>query len=161
MRRLSLAAAGVVMLTASGCMGLSTSEESTIYGAGAGTAAGAGIGYAVGGPDGWWLGALAGTAVGAASGYLIGNEIEKDEATDRDLLAADRNRRADAALLRRDNRRRDESPRYYAYSIDRGNKFMIYDVVRDRYWSGVYSIPRARHGAVAKINGKWVEVRLP
>ncbi|MBV9463822.1 MAG: glycine zipper 2TM domain-containing protein [Verrucomicrobiae bacterium] len=145
------------ILSAALLHGCTTTEESTGIGTGVGAAAGAGIGYAVGGSDGWWIGALAGSAVGAASGYLIGSEIE-DQETEEERAVAQRSREVDAAPLREDNSRREQSPRYYAYEVG-PEKYMVYDNSTGKYWQGVYKIPDAKKGDVAKIAGKWVEVR--
>jgi len=137
--------------------GCTTTESSTGYGAAAGAGAGALIGGLAGGSDGWWLGALAGSAIGAASGYLIGSQIE-DEESEEQRKIAERQEVNDRAVLAKENNRRDQSPRYYAYEVSPG-KYMIYDNETRKYWKGVYAIPDANKGDIAKVDDKWVEVR--
>ena len=147
-------AACVLLVAASGC---STTESSTGYGAGAGAGAGALIGGLAGGSDGWWIGALAGSAVGAASGYLIGSQLEDEETAERRQIAESQEQ-SDRGTLSQDNSKRDQAPRYYAYEVSPG-KYMVYDNDAKKYWKGVYGIPDAHKGSVAKVNDKWVEVR--
>ena len=153
-KQILTSAACVILLAASGC---STTEESTGYGAAAGAGAGALIGGLAGGGDGWWIGALAGSAVGAASGYLIGSQIE-DEETEEQRKVAQQQEQNDRQVLAQDNTKRDQAPRYYAYEVSPG-KYMIYDNDGKKYWKGVYGIPDAHKGSVAKVKDKWVEVR--
>lgn len=147
-------AACVLLIAASGC---STTEESTGYGTAAGAGAGALIGGLAGGSDGWWIGALAGSAVGAASGYLIGSQIEDEETAEQKKIA-EQQEQNDRQVLAQDNTKREKAPRYYAYEVS-PNKYMIYDNDTKKYWKGVYSIPDAHKGSVAKVSDKWVEVR--
>jgi uncharacterized protein YcfJ len=154
LKQILTSAACVLLLAASGC---STTESSTGYGAAAGAGAGALIGGLAGGSDGWWIGALAGSAVGAASGYLIGSQIEDEETAEQREIAL-REEERDRATLAEDNSKRDQAPRFYAYEVSPG-KYMVYDNTSKKYWKGVYSIPDAHKGSVAKVNDKWVEVR--
>lgn len=151
---LASAACAILLIASSGC---STTEESTGYGAAAGAGAGALIGGLAGGGDGWWIGALAGSAIGAASGYLIGSQIEENE-TEEQRKIAEQQEKKDQAVLAQDNSKREQDPRYYAYEVSPG-KYMIYDNDTKKYWKGVYGIPDAHKGSVAKVNDKWVEVR--
>jgi uncharacterized protein YcfJ len=153
-RYLFLLTACASLISGAGC---TTTESSTGYGAAAGAGAGALIGGLAGGSDGWWIGALAGSAVGAASGYLIGSQLE-DEETEEQRRIAQQQEANDRPALAKENSERKESPRYYAYEVSPG-KYMIYDNQTKTYWKGVYGIPDAQKGAVAKVDNKWVEVR--
>jgi uncharacterized protein YcfJ len=151
---LASAACAILLVASSGC---STTESSTGYGAAAGAGAGALIGGLAGGSDGWWIGALAGSAVGAASGYLIGSQIEENESEEQRRIAEQQEQK-DANVRVSDNSKREQAPRYYAYEVSPG-KYMIYDNDTKKYWKGVYAIPDAHKGSVAKVDDKWVEVR--
>jgi len=76
MRKVILAGVGVVMVMASGCADMSTTQQRTLSGAAIGTAAGYALGAMTGMSKG--TGMALGAAAGAAGGYIY-NEYKKNE----------------------------------------------------------------------------------
>lgn len=74
--KLIISSALLAALALGGCSGMSSSEQSTLSGAGIGTAAGVVIGAATG----EWAWAAAGAAIGAGTGYLVDKEKQKQQA---------------------------------------------------------------------------------
>jgi len=68
MKKVMMTGAGVVMVLASGCADMSTTQQRTLSGAAIGTAAGYGLGAMTGMSKG--TGMAVGAAAGAASGYI-------------------------------------------------------------------------------------------
>jgi hypothetical protein len=75
-RHLIIGSTLVAALATAGCANMSSSEQSTLSGAGIGTAAG----VAVGAITGDWAWAAAGAAIGAGAGYLTDKERQREAA---------------------------------------------------------------------------------
>ncbi|MCU0922115.1 MAG: glycine zipper domain-containing protein [Burkholderiaceae bacterium] len=75
-RNLILAPALAAVLAVAGCSNMTSSQQSTLSGAGIGTAAG----VAVGAITGEWAWAAAGAAIGAGAGYLTEQERQRQAA---------------------------------------------------------------------------------
>ena len=76
MRKLMMTAAGLVLVLASGCADMSSSQQRTLSGAAIGTAAGYALGAVTGMSKG--TGMALGAAAGAAGGYIY-NKYKENE----------------------------------------------------------------------------------
>ncbi|HXX57250.1 MAG TPA: YMGG-like glycine zipper-containing protein [Thermodesulfovibrionales bacterium] len=74
MKRAAIIFVGLILLVASGCSGMSRTQQTTLSGAAIGAAGGAVVGAFAGGSPA--VGAVVGAGIGGVTGYIIGEHGE-------------------------------------------------------------------------------------